>query len=169
MKHSVKTIITVLSPEDRLSIVSYSSDATLVFPLRSMTPENQKSAIVALEKLQPDGMTNLWAGARVGMESLLGSARPGRVSSLFLLTDGQPNVEPAVGHIKALERHYATNSALRCSFHTFGFGYQVDSKLLVDMAKVGHGSYLFIPDSSFVGTAFINGVSNILTTIGQQG
>ena len=35
------------------------------------------------------------------------------------------------------------------------------------MARVGNGSYVFIPDSSFVGTGFVNGVANVLTTVGQ--
>ena len=145
VKHAVKTVAHVLGEHDRLAIVSYSSEAKLVSPLLAMTPNNRKSAIEKLEALQPDGMTNLWAGVKLGVESLLTTdtvAKSGRVRSVFVLTDGQPNVEPAVGHVKALERLYASNPALQASLHSFGFGYGVNSKLLLDMARVGRYTQL---------------------------
>ena len=45
--------------------------------------------------------------------------------------------------------------------HTYGFGYSLDSVLLNELAIKGLGSYFFIPDSSFVGTIFVNSVSNL--------
>jgi hypothetical protein len=51
---------------------------------------------------------------------------------------------------------------------TFGFGYSLDSKLLVDIAKEAGGMYSFIPDSGFVGTAFVNALANILATVGSD-
>ncbi len=47
---------------------------------------------------------------------------------------------------------------------TFGFGYNLDSILLEELAVEGDGMYAFIPDSSFVGTIFVNALSNLLTT-----
>jgi hypothetical protein len=49
---------------------------------------------------------------------------------------------------------------------TFGFGYGVKSLLLRDIAEVGGGMYAFIPDSGFVGTAFVNALANQLATMG---
>jgi hypothetical protein len=51
---------------------------------------------------------------------------------------------------------------------TFGFGYGVKSVLLKDIAEVGGGMYAFIPDSGFVGTAFVNALANQLATAGSQ-
>ena len=47
---------------------------------------------------------------------------------------------------------------------TFGFGYNLKSDLLVDIATEGTGTYSFIPDSGFVGTVFVNALANTLTT-----
>ena len=44
----------------------------------------------------------------------------------------------------------------------FRFGYNLDSKLLQGLATEGQGMFAFIPDGSFVGTAFVNATSNIL-------
>ena len=55
-----------------------------------------------------------------------------------------------------------------CTISTFGFGYNMDSLLLVDMALTGSGTYSFIPDASFVGTVFVNIVSNLLVAMAQE-
>ncbi len=55
-----------------------------------------------------------------------------------------------------------------CTISTFGFGYNMDSLLLVEMALTGFGTYSFIPDASFVGTVFVNIVSNLLVAMAQE-
>merc|ERR1719362_1500460 len=57
---------------------------------------------------------------------------------------------------------------LPCSISTFGFGCDVDSELLQDIAAAGCGSYAFIPDAGFVGTVFVNAMSNLLTTMARD-
>ena len=47
---------------------------------------------------------------------------------------------------------------------SFGFGYEIDSRLLVKVASECGGTYSFIPDAGFVGTIFVNCVSNLLAT-----
>ena len=54
------------------------------------------------------------------------------------------------------------------TINTFGFGYSLDSSLLSDMAIEGGGMYAFIPDSGFVGTAFVNALGNHLSSYGKQ-
>merc|ERR1712137_413936 len=43
-----------------------------------------------------------------------------------------------------------------------------DSRLLTQMAEEGMGSYSFIPDAGFVGTVFVNTMSNLLVTMGVK-
>jgi hypothetical protein len=49
--------------------------------------------------------------------------------------------------------------------NTFGFGYSLDSNLLKNISVETGGIYGFIPDSGFVGTAFVNALANILVTV----
>lgn len=49
--------------------------------------------------------------------------------------------------------------------HTFGYGYNLDSGLLYNIALEGTGMYSYIPDCSMVGTIFVNFLSNTLATI----
>lgn len=60
-----------------------------------------------------------------------------RRKTLLLLTDGQPNVVPEGGHLTALREYIDNHPGFSTSIHTFGFGYNLDSPLLLDLAKEG--------------------------------
>jgi len=96
-----------------------------------------------------------------------GGAAPGSRSALLVLTDGVPNVVPPRGHRHMLARYFDANGRV-APVSTFGFGYALDSKLLAALAGVGGGSYGFIPDASFVGTAFVHALANTLSTCMSQ-
>lgn len=64
-----------------------------------------------------------------------------------------------------LKQYKEKNPDMKPVIHTFGFGYSMDSQLLDEIAQEANGIYAFIPDSSFVGTVFVNSLSNILPTI----
>lgn len=44
----------------------------------------------------------------------------------------------------------------------------LDSRLLTQMADEGLGSHSFIPDAGFVGTVFVNTMTNLMVTFGVQ-
>ncbi|CAE8599988.1 unnamed protein product, partial [Polarella glacialis] len=86
---------------------------------------------------------------------------------VLLLTDGVPNMNPPRGIIEMLKRmkQKGAGARLPCTVNTFGFGYALDSELLDQIAGLGSGSYAFIPDAGFVGTVFVNAVTNLLVTM----
>lgn len=89
-----------------------------------------------------------------------------RLSSIFLLTDGMPNINPPRGHIPMLKMYLESYPPEKTQFtiNTFGFGYSLDSPLLHEIAKVGGGCFGFIPDSGMVGTVFVHAVANTYAT-----
>jgi len=169
VKHAMKTIIKSLQPQDRLSLVSFANHATVQFQLTKMDEAGKSSALAALERLEDNGQTNLWDGLRAGLDVILkGERQIGSQAALFLLTDGCPNVEPPRGYLPTLEK-LKQKTNFNCSINTFGFGYELDSKLLEDLAIIGNsGSYAFIPDGSFVGTIFVNAMTNALATVASN-
>lgn len=46
----------------------------------------------------------------------------------------------------------------------FGYGYNLDTKLLTSITELGGGCYGFIPDCSMVGTIFVNFLSHSLAS-----
>ncbi|CAE6400616.1 unnamed protein product [Rhizoctonia solani] len=89
-----------------------------------------------------------------------------RLSAVFILTDGQPNIDPPRGHIPMLKSYLDAlpSDAPNFTISTFGFGYNLDSRLLDEIANVGQGMYGFIPDSGMVGTVFVHALANLLST-----
>jgi Mg-chelatase subunit ChlD len=102
---------------------------------------------------------------------------------------GVPNVDPPRGYIHRLRRYRDSHGGIYPGvISTFGFGYSLkrysllrshcsdfscylllnDSSLLKEIAIEGDGMYMFIPDSGFVGTAFVNALSNQLVSIGSH-
>ncbi|KAL2911096.1 hypothetical protein HK105_203770 [Polyrhizophydium stewartii] len=151
VKHAVKTLIAVLEPGDSLAIVTFTDDADVV------------------DTLQPLYSTNLWAGLSTGLDLLSTSKLdPATMSGLFLLTDGVRNLGPAKGDVAALEDYRTQKEGLPCVINTFGFGNSLASADLVAMARIGNGSFGFIPDASFIGTIFVNAAANLLSTAAKD-
>lgn len=167
--HALKTIIRTLEDKDRLAIVSYSNEATRVCPVTEMNEDGRRTVERQLTELTPNGQTNLWAGLKESVTMLKEKSAPGRLQHIMLFTDGLPNINPPRGIKAMLQRLKASEGGkLPCTVSTFGFGYELDSELLSDIAILGSGTYAFIPDAGFVGTVFVNAVTNLLCTMGKD-
>ena len=167
VKHAVKTVVMCLEKDDRMSLIVYDTNPEKIFGLKKMDKSGKDLAVKKIDGLRSLSCTNLWGGLAMGLDVMKEESRKEANHSLFLLTDGLPNVVPPRGHIPMLRR-YKNIHGLSCNIGTFGFGYELDSQLLHDIAVEGHGMYTFIPDSSFVGTSFVNAVSNALSTISRN-
>lgn len=167
VKHAVKTVLKALKDGDRLALVAFNEKAHTALELTEMTESGQDKALEALEGLRQGGQTNIWAGLLSSMEALRAGGGAGRLQATLLLTDGQPNVNPPRGHLAELRDYKDTHPDFSFQLNTFGFGYSLDSELLLDLAKAGHGTYAFIPDAVIVGTTFVNSVANVLSTFAQ--
>jgi len=91
-----------------------------------------------------------------------------RRKTLLLLTDGQPNISPPDGHVAELRNYLEKYPDFKFQLNTFGFGYNLDSKLLADLAQEGNGTYAFIPDAVILGTTFVNSIANVMSTQTQS-
>eukprot|EP00755_Sulcionema_specki_P006961 Sspe_Gene.5406::Locus_1782_Transcript_1_1_Confidence_1.000_Length_2216::g.5406::m.5406 len=160
VKHAVKTVIHTLGENDRLGLVTFESAARTEFSLMAMDSVGKKKALSKVDELHTLGATNLWAGLEMGMEVLRKDQR-GSNSAVLLLTDGMPNNNPPEGIVQAFRNYIDRAKGLQCAVNTFGFGYSLDSPLLHKLAVEGGGMYSFIPDSSFVGTAFVHAMAGL--------
>lgn len=170
VKHALRTIVHNLESNDRLAVVAFAENAKVVFNLTAMVEEGKRIAEAQLEALHTDGgLTNLWRGLEIGIEILDCAQEPGRLQHLMLLTDGVPTWSPPRGTTEMLrrlkEKKEKSGSVLPCTLSTFGFGYELDSQMLKDIAVIGGGTYAFIPDAGFVGTTFVNAMTNLLVTM----
>ncbi|TLD27588.1 u-box domain-containing protein [Venturia nashicola] len=160
VKHAARTIIETLNENDRLGLVTFSTDARIVQKLLPMTTKNKKVAWARVEKLQVESMTNLWHGVLKGIKLFDDKERENTAAAVMILTDGMPNhMCPVQGYVPKLRQH-----SLPASLHTFGFGYSLKSGLLKSIAEIGLGNYAFIPDAGMIGTVFVHAIANLQST-----
>ncbi|KAG8891672.1 hypothetical protein FRC01_014580, partial [Tulasnella sp. 417] len=131
-------------------------------------PRRATARLAATSSAIATGIANMTVGTSLPRPQYGSSTQ--RLSSIFLLTDGQPNVEPQGGHIPALKHYLESQPEDKTKFtiNTFGFGYSVDSKLLSEIAKIGNGHFGFIADSGMVGTNFVHAVANTYATYAES-
>merc|ERR1719329_643247 len=116
--------------------------------------------------IQAGGGTNIWNGLFEGLEALRNGVAAGRLAHVMLLTDGESQERDKI--VPNLLQYKQTYERLPGTISTFGFGYNIDSALLVRLASAGDASYSFIPDAGFVGTVFVNTLSNLLVTMARE-
>tara|TARA_Y100000389_G_scaffold174692_1_gene184843 strand:+ start:2946 stop:5219 length:2274 start_codon:yes stop_codon:yes gene_type:complete len=161
---AAKTIISSLNEHDNLSVVTYTDKAKTIIQSMSCTDTNKATMNIQLDQLRPLNTTNIWSGIQLSMDILRSTSPECRNKSIFLLTDGVPNIVPPRGHEAMIEKYKRQNNFI-CPINCYGFGYDLDSPLLDTISRMtGGDGYAFIPDSSLLGNIFIHGISNLLTT-----
>ena len=159
--HAITVIINILPEKYRLSIVTFSSTSTLLLPLTWMDDSGKKKTLDIIKNVKIGGSTDLWGGLYKGLQH-------NKNGEIFLLTDGLPSYEPPRGWNNQIENYKKSNPNNSSVVKTFGFGYSLNSKLLHEIAHNFEGSFSYIPDSGFVGTAFIHALTNTLISNKMQ-
>lgn len=162
VKHTLNTIVHSLSDNDMLCIIKFSDTATVVSDFVKLTRSGKNIVLDNIKCLTPDGMTNLWAGIKLGIDKMNSIYSDDYNASMLIMTDGVSNSDPPRGIIPTLNEQIKVNK-LNFTLNTFGYGYNIDSNLLNQIAQIGNGIFGFIPDATMVGTIFINMLSSILT------
>lgn len=169
VKHTLSTLVAALTEEDQICIIKFSTVARIFAPLTALTDSNKADLQARLlTDLHPEGQTNIWDGLRLAIDQI--AALPPQISleanvQIYLLTDGEPTINPPQPLPQTLETYLRLrlpHPHPQPVVNTFGYGYSLDSKLLYDVARKSHGSFGYIPDSSMVGTVFINALANSL-------
>mmetsp|Transcript_121945 Transcript_121945/g.352223 ORF Transcript_121945/g.352223 Transcript_121945/m.352223 type:complete len:726 (-) Transcript_121945:218-2395(-) len=165
-KHAVRTIIRTLEPDDRIGIVQFSREQRVVLEMTTVDEDGAKLAGERLDDVCFGSGTNLWNGLKLGLDLLRDGRGDGRLSHLLVLTDGETEEKDSV--LPRLKQYRDQWEGLPGTVSFFGFGYEIDSSLLQSLATFCDGSYAFIPDGGFVGTVFVNQVSNLMATMARD-
>ena len=147
--------------------------ANVILPLTAMNAAGKAAAEAAISRLRPNGQTNIYGGLIAALDALTAGAQSaataGRQQTVLLLTDGQPNVPPPGAKTASVEAHvhalkqYAQRKDSMPTIRTFGFGYDLDSELLLQIARIGGGTFAFIPVTPVMGTVFVHAIANTLS------
>jgi Ca-activated chloride channel family protein len=143
-KRALNFIVNSLAPTDRFGIVQFNTD---VEQFRSQlvlaTDENKKAATSFINDLEARGGTNI-SGALADAGDLL-KTESERPAYVILMTDGEPTVGETNEQHLVQQAHWNRDIRL----FDFGVGYDVNTRLLNELAGDHHGTAQYVePDES---------------------
>ncbi|GAB4840788.1 hypothetical protein Ancab_021550 [Ancistrocladus abbreviatus] len=192
LKHAVCFVAQNLGPSDRLSLVTFSSTARRIFPLRRMTDAGREDAIIAINSLSAGGGTSIVQGLKKGVQVLEDRRESNPVASIILLSDGRDNPDfnssnqhrivqctsssvvqeylnllpPSTCLGNHENRNEDQNSII--PVHSFGFGTDHDSTVLHAISDASGGTFSFIESLDSVQDSFARCIGGLLSVVAQQ-
>jgi len=157
-----------LSPQDRLSIVTFSTTAQLFWPMTPMNNDMRETLNYHLNQLTANDQTNISAGLELGLTQFSGlthheRADETRLKIVLLLSDGDANV----GVSKAAEMSKFVETKLPQIFaknpsvvpyiviHSFGYTANHNAELMRTIATLGPagaGRYYYLQSRDDIGS-----------------
>ena len=182
LKRAMGFVIQSLGPSDRLSVISFSSTARRLFPLRRMTDTGRQQALQAVNSLVSNGGTNIAEGLRKGAKVMLDRKWKNPVSSIILLSDGQDTYtvcSPGGGgaHSRtdyslllpfSIHRNGGTGTGFQIPVHAFGFGTDHDATSMHAISETSGGTFSFIEAEGVIQDAFAQCIGGLLSVVVQE-
>ncbi|KAL6643127.1 hypothetical protein ACP70R_021308 [Stipagrostis hirtigluma subsp. patula] len=164
LQQAVGFVIDNLGPADRLSVVSFSNDASRLLRLTRMTDEGKAVAKRAVESLVARGGTNIGEGLRVAARVLADRRHRNPVTSIILLSDGRNGYTGPGGHVDLVPRWFADVPPI----HTFGFGTDHDTAALHTVADETGGTFSFVENQAVIQDSFAQCIGGLLSVAMQD-
>ncbi len=175
-KYSARVIIESLRPGDCLGLIAFSDSAYELAPIRQINTDHDKQILIsALDRYHAGGCTNIYDAMIKAVTILAREIQQGEQASVFLLTDGEPTINPpdmrnqgvTQSTMDAVMRSIGQNPTAVSVMHnitinTFGYGYNLIADLMTGLTHIGDskpGIFGFIPDATMLGTVLINAMS----------
>jgi Ca-activated chloride channel family protein len=141
IKKSLKILVDRMRPQDRISIVTYSSTTQLTLP---STPGNKKETIMStIDSLEAGGSTAGYAGLVLAYETARKYYAPGGNNRVILCTDGDFNV--GTSSTSELERLIEKERDGNVYLTVIGVGmFNLKDTRLETLADKGNGNYAYL-------------------------
>jgi len=147
MKSSIKQLVDLMRPEDRVSIVKYSGDAKVVL---EMTSSSERDSIYkAIDDLEAGGGSKIGSGLSLAFSVLQEAYTTGGNNKIILATDGAFETD------RKLIKRITGNAKSDRLLSIFFFGKREEAKQktqLIQMTRAGEGNYSHIKQDNLYET-----------------
>lgn len=165
-RQAARVLVNKLRPGDRVAIITYGSDVTVLVPSREITAHGKEKILAAIDQIVDSGGTFLSGGFEAGESEVLRFGRQGYVNRVVLISDGQANEGvTAPAQLSELAR-----KAMGRGVHvtTMGVGLDFNENVMTAMAEHGGGHYYYIQNSSAMANIFTRELETMLSTVAQR-
>lgn len=155
-----KQITQFLGKGDRLAIVGFSEETTLVRALKPFLPENSRTVDEEIEGIKTEGKyTDLFEAVKTAQVMLEGQSRPGVEKSIVLISDGkmEPSPDKGAPFARTLALVHDVLPVLKSKeirVYTLALSDQADRPLLAEIAGATGGMGLYAANPSELKEAF---------------
>ena len=165
LKSSLKLLVDVLRPQDRVTLVTYAGDTRVALPA---TPGSEKTAIArAIDQLVAGGSTAGASGINLAYQAAQQSYIAGGINRVLLATDGDFNV--GITDFRELMSLVAEKRKSGVSLSTLGFGSgNYNDHLMEQLADAGNGAYSYIDNLMEGNKVLVTEMSSTLATIARD-
>jgi len=164
-KESLTILTNNLRPEDTVAIATYAAGVKKVLPPTSV---REKSKIIkALDGLRSGGGTGMSNGMELAYQMAMESHKPGHVSRVIVLSDGDANIGP-MSHQEILGRikHYV-EEGITLSTIGFGMGNYKDT-MMEQLANQGNGNNFYVDSLKEANRIFSEQIDGTLQVIAKD-
>ncbi|OAY45871.1 hypothetical protein MANES_07G098900v8 [Manihot esculenta] len=178
LKRAMGFVIQNLGPNDRLSVIAFSSTASRLFPLRRMSDTGRKLALQAVNSLVANGGTNIAEGLRKGAKVMEDRREKNPVASIILLSDGQDTYtvsgsgcsqsHPNYQLLLPSSIHGGDTAGFKIPVHSFGFGADHDASSMHSISEISGGTFSFIETEAIIQDAFAQCIGGLLSVVVQE-
>lgn len=166
-----------LSDHDRVCLIEFGSKGRRITPIRFCTDANiEKVFYPAIEDIEAEGGTSIIDGLIVAQEVLKKRRFHNKVTSIFLLSDGEDNKlnDKKLGDlVNNYDKWCAQNKAiakeeLNFSINCFGYGEDCNEDQLTMISEKRGGNFYYVEKPEEVKTAFIECLARTLSVIAND-
>lgn len=161
VKDSLRELAKNLRRGDKVGLVAYSTSATVISDLT----DDKYKILEAIERLKPEGSTNIEEGLSFGYKIARNGFEAGKINRIILASDGIANT----GKITAEEILNQVRSEVYkgITLTTIGVGMGGYNDVLMEtLANQGDGNYYYVDDEMEARDLFANGATSLLQVVG---
>ncbi len=164
-REAARAVVSRLREGDRIAIVTYGSDVTVLVPSTLISESTRASVLASIDTIVDRGGTFLSGGLESGRDEVLRHGRGGHVNRVVLISDGQAN-EGVTGtaELAAMARQAALQGV---HVTTMGVGLDFNENLMTALAEHGGGHYYFIESSGAMASIFSKELETMLATVAR--
>lgn len=166
VQKSLIYMIELMGDNDRMSLICFNSQATILNSLRVCSIENKRGRLrTKIQNLRAMGGTNIVGGLQKALKMLSKRTTKNQITSIFLLSDGNDSYK-----LQGLDVVFDAYDPKigDYSIHTFGYGSDHDPELMTSLAEQKGGSFYYIEDLSTVDEAFIDCLGLLKSSVGYS-
>jgi Ca-activated chloride channel family protein len=163
-RNAARLLVRGLTAQDRLAIVTFDQEATVVVPSRQI--DNPGPFFHAIDTIESGGTTALFAGWLAGARQVAEHLLPEGFNRVLLLSDGDAN--EGLTEAAAIAARVGGLNERGISTSAFGLGSGFDEDLMGAIASAGDGTLAQIESPAQLAGLYASELLGLASTIGRK-